>query len=109
MALPMVLDTARPRYEENAAWLGMRGRDAVRKSAPKVNILQVFTMDFSEIQFYRESQLAIGWSEQKCKEWDEPAKEDLHTNSLQRKGEDNGQWYFTLNKAGKKWAYEASI
>ena len=27
---------------------------------------------------YRESQLAIGWSEQKCKEWDELAKED-HT------------------------------
>ena len=29
----------------------MRGRDAVRKSTPKVNILQVFTIDFSEIQF----------------------------------------------------------
>ena len=27
---------------------------------------------------YRESQLAIGWTEQKCKEWDELAKED-HT------------------------------
>ena len=31
--------------------------------------------------FYRESQLAIGWSEQKCKEWDELAKED-HTYKL---------------------------
>ena len=30
---------------------------------------------------YRESQLAIGWTEQKCKEWDELAKED-HTNHL---------------------------
>ena len=47
----MVLDTARPRFKENATWLGMRGRDAVRKSIPKVNILQVFTIDFSEIQF----------------------------------------------------------
>ena len=30
---------------------------------------------------YRESQLAIGWTEQKCKEWDELAKED-HTYRL---------------------------
>ena len=30
---------------------------------------------------YRESQLAIGWSEQKCKEWDELANED-HTSKL---------------------------
>ena len=38
---------------------------------------------------YRESQLAIGLTEQKCKEWDELAKED-HTYhlSLMRKGED---------------------
>ena len=47
----MVLDTARPRYKENTTWLGMRGRDAVRKSTTKVNLLQVFTIDLSEIQF----------------------------------------------------------
>ena len=29
----------------------MRGRDAARKSTLKVKILQVFTIDFSEIQF----------------------------------------------------------
>ena len=44
----MVLDTARPRYKENTTWLGMRGRDAARKLTLKVNILQVFTIDFSE-------------------------------------------------------------
>ena len=43
----MVLDTA----SKKTIWLGMRGRDAVRKSTPKVNIIQVFTVDFSEIQF----------------------------------------------------------
>ena len=47
----MVLDTARPKYKEYTIWLGMRGRDAARKLTPKVNILQVFTIDFSEIQF----------------------------------------------------------
>ena len=50
-ALSMVLDTTRPKCKESTTWPGMRGRDAVRKSALKVNILQVFTIDFSEIQF----------------------------------------------------------
>ena len=47
----MVLDMARPKCKENTTWLGMRGRDAVRVSTPMVRILQVFTVDFSEIQF----------------------------------------------------------
>ena len=51
---------------------------------------------------YRESQLAIGWTEQKCKEWDELAQED-HTYRLTPKEKQRyqGQWYLTLNKAGK--------
>ena len=50
----------------------------------------------------RESQLAIGWTELKCKEWDELAKED-HTYHLtpEEKKRDQGKWYLTLNKAGK--------
>ena len=52
---------------------------------------------------YRESQLAIGWSEQECKEWDELAKED-HTYKLtpEESRRYEGQWYLALNKAGKK-------
>ena len=40
---------------------------------------------------YRESQLAIGWTERKCKKWDELAKED-HTNKLtpEEDTKDNG-------------------
>ena len=100
----MVLDMARPKYKESTIWLGMRGRDAVRKSTLKGNILQVFTIDFSEIQIYHESQLAIGSTEQKCKEWDGLAKED-HTYHLtpEEKKRYQGQWYLTLNKAGKNW------
>ena len=51
---------------------------------------------------YRESQLAIGCTEQKCKEWDELAKED-HTYRLapEEKKRYQGQWYLTLNKSGK--------
>ena len=42
---------AKPKCKESTTWLGMRGRDAVRQSTLKVYILQVFTIDFSEIQF----------------------------------------------------------
>ena len=51
---------------------------------------------------YRESQLAIGWTEQKYKESDEHAKEDF-TQKLtpEEKGRYKGQWCLTLNKAGQ--------
>ena len=70
----MVLDTARPKYKENTF------RHPV----------------------YRESQLAIGWSEQKCTEWDELAKED-HTYKLdpEERRRYKGQRCLILNKAGK--------
>ena len=57
---------------------------------------------FLRDQVYRESQLAIGWTGQMCKEWDELAKED-HTYHLtpEEKKRYQGQWYLTLNKAGK--------
>ena len=97
----MVLDMAKPKNKKGTIWPGMRGRDAARKLTLKVNILQVFTIDFSQIKCYRESQLAIGWTEQKCKKWDD-AKED-HTYRLtpQEKKRYQGQWHLTLNKSGK--------
>ena len=79
----MVLDTARPRYKENTTWLGMHGRDAVRKSTPKVNILQVFTIDSSEIQFvvnHNSQSDGQHRSANSCK--------SIHIVSLQRKRED---------------------
>ena len=51
---------------------------------------------------YRESQLAIGSSEQKREEWDELAKEDhTYKHTPEEKKRYQGQWYLTLNKAGK--------
>ena len=57
---------------------------------------------FLRDQVYRESQLAIGWTEQKCKEMDELAQEDhtYHLTSEERRRYHN-QWYLTLNKSGK--------
>ena len=59
---------------------------------------------------YRESQLAIGWTEQKCKELDELAKED-HTYRLtpEEFRRYQGQWFLTLKEAGKKCVYDTSI
>ena len=51
---------------------------------------------------YRESQLAIGSTEQKFKEWDELAKEDqTYRLNPEEKKRNQGQWYLTLNKSGK--------
>ena len=51
---------------------------------------------------YRESQLKIGWTEQKCIEMDKLAQEDqsyrLYREEFKRY---QGQWYLTLNKSGK--------
>ena len=51
---------------------------------------------------YRESQLEIGWTKQKCIEMDELAKQD-HTYHLSEEElkRYQGQWYLTLNKSGK--------
>ena len=98
----MVLDTARPKNKENTTWFGMRGRDAVRKSTPKVNILQVFAIDFSEIHFIVNHNSQSDGQNKSAKSGMNLHKKTIHTNSLQRKGEDtkdNG--ILLLNKAGK--------
>ena len=95
----MVLDTARPRYKENTTWLGMRGRDAARKSTPKVNITKVFTIVFSETKSIVNRNSKIGLTEQKCIEMDELAQQD-HTYRLSKEEfkRYQGQWYPTLSK-----------
>ena len=84
----MVLDTARPRYKENTTWLGMRGGDAVRKSTIKVKNLQVFTIDFSEIQFIVNHNSQSDGQNNSTKSGMNLRKKKIHTNSLQRKRED---------------------
>ena len=101
----MVFDTAKPKNRKSTIQPGMRGRDAARKLTLKVDILQVFTIDFSD-PFYRESQLAIGWTEQKCKEWDELAK-DIQTHS-RGKEKIPRTTVSHLEQLRQKWAYETS-
>ena len=63
----------------------MRGRDAAKELTLKVNILKVYYIHdrFLRDQVYRESQLAVGWTEQKCIEMDGLAKQD-HTYRLSK-------------------------
>ena len=107
-ALPMVFDTARPKYKQNTTWLGMCGRNVVRKSTPKVNILQVFMIDFPEISSWwittrnpmvRTKVQRVGWT---CKR--RPyisihfrGKEKIQRTMVSYSGQSR-----------QKWAYEAS-
>ena len=98
----MVLDMARPKYKESTTWLGIRGRDAVRNSTLKVYIFTGIHDRFLRDPVYRESQLEVGWTEQKCKEWDQLAKEDrtYHVTPEEKKRYQR-QRYLPLNKEGK--------
>ena len=106
----MVLDMARlkNKKEYHMAW------NAWKRCCKKVDSQgEHFTRihdRFLRDPVYRESQLAIGWSEQKCKEWDELAKEDHTLSSLQRKGEKIQRTMVSFSEQSRqKWAYEASI
>ena len=108
-ALPMVLETANPKYRENTTWLGMRGRDAVRKSTPKVNILQVSTIDFSEIQFIVNHNSPWDGQNQSAKSGMNLRKKTTHTNSLHRKREDtkdNGNLFWTKQAKMGLWSFD---
>ena len=96
----MVLDMARPKRKKSTIRLGMRGRDAARKSTLKVNILQIFTIDFSEIQFIvnhnRNGQNRSAKSGSYLQK-----KNITYHLAPEEKKRSQGHWYLTLNKAGK--------
>ena len=106
----MVLDTARPEVQRkyHLAW------NAWKRCCKKVDSQgEHFTGihdRFLRDPIHRESQLAIGWTEQKCKEWDEFAKED-HTYRLtpeeKKKIPRTMASYFEQSR--QKWADETSI
>ena len=96
----MVLDTARPKNRKSTMWPGMCGRDAARKLTLKVDIVQVFTIDFPETKFIVNHNSQSDGQNKKCTEMDQLAKED-HTYRLtpEEFKRYQGQWYLTLNQA----------
>ena len=84
----MVLDMAKPKYKENTTRLGMRGRDAARELTPKVNILQVFTIDFSEIKSIVNHNSQSDGQDKSAKSGMNLQEKTIHIISLQRKRKD---------------------
>ena len=85
----MVLHTARPKNEQSTMWPGMRRRDAARKLTLKVNTLQVFTIDFSEmIQFIVNHNSQSNGQNKSAKSGMNLHNKTIHIVSLQRKRKD---------------------
>ena len=84
----MVLDMAKPKNKQSTIWPGMRGRDVARKLTLNVNILQVFTIDFSEIQFIVNHNSQSDGQNKSAKSGTNMQKKTIHIVSLQRTRED---------------------
>ena len=100
--VPMVLVTAKLKNKKEYfiafnAWKRCRQRVDAQEEHYK-GIHDRFQRD----QVYRESQLKIGWTEQKCIEMDKLAQEDQsHRLTKEKFKRYQGQWYLTTNKSGK--------
>ena len=84
----MVFDMAKPKNRKSTMWPGMRGRDAARNLTLKVDILQVFTIDFLEVQFIVNHNSQSDGQNKSAKSGTKLQKKTIHIVSLQRKRED---------------------
>ena len=84
-------------------WPGMRGRNAGRKSTLKVNILQVFTIDCSEIQFIVNHNSQSDGQNKSAKRGMNVHKKTTHIVSLHRKRKD------TKDKGILPWTKQAKM
>ena len=87
---------------ERVPYCLQRVEEMLQKSwRPRRTLPKEFTIVFLRDQVYRESQLKIGWTEQRCIEMDKLAQED-HSNRLSKEEFERyqGQWYLALNKSG---------
>ena len=84
----MVLDMARPKNKQSTICPGMRGRDAARKLTLKVNILQVFTINFSKIEFIVKHNSQSDGQNKSAKRWTNVQKKTIRIIFLQKKRED---------------------
>ena len=83
----LVLVMAKPKNKKSTMWLGLRGRDAARKLILRVNILQVFTIDSSGIQFIvNHNSQSDGQNKSAMLQ-----KKTIHIVSLQRKRKDTNK------------------
>ena len=98
-----MLGTVKLKHRNSAISPSTRGRDVANELTARKNISKVFTIVFFFRDLvFRQMQLAIGWTEQKCIEMVKLAQQD-HTYRLSKEEfkRFQGQWYPMLNKAGK--------
>ena len=81
----MVFDTAKLKNRKSTIQPSTSGRDAAKELTLKKNIFKGIHDRFLRDQVYREPQLKIGWTEQKCTEMDELSQQD-HMYRLSRRG-----------------------
>ena len=80
--------TNNDQHDTSAKWVGMRGRDAAKELTLKVNILQVFTIDCSEIQHIVNHNSQSDGQNKSAKSGMNLHKKTIHIISLQRKRKD---------------------
>ena len=99
----MVLDTAKPEEQKEYHIAYNAWKRCCKRFDSQGEHFKGIHDRFLRDQVCRDSQLAIGWTEEKCLEIDELAKQD-HTYHLSLKRNSKryqGQWYLTLIKSGK--------
>ena len=84
----MVLDMAKPKNRKSTTLPGMRGRDAARKLTLNVNMLQLFTIDFSEIKSIVNHNFQSDGQNKSAKRWTNLQKKITRTISLKRHSKD---------------------
>ena len=81
----------------------MRGRDAARKLTLNANILQVFTIDFSVIQFIVNHNSQSDGKDKSANNWTNLQKKTTHIVSLQRKRKESRTMVSYLEQIRQKW------
>ena len=87
----------------------MRGRDAVRKSTVKVNILQVYTIDFSEIQFIVNHNSQSDGQNRSAKSGINLQRRPYISSHSRGKEKTPRTMVSYLERGTQNWAYETSI
>ena len=91
-----MLGTAKLRHRKSFSWPTMLGGDVLKKKFDGIHDR------FQKDSRYRDSQLKIGWTEEKCIEMDELAQKDCTYRPASEQYERyKKNWLTSLNKSGR--------
>ena len=92
----VVLGTAKLRHRKSTSWPTMREGDVSKKNFDGIHDR------FQRDSVYRDSQLTVGWTEEKCIEMDKVAQENhSYCPSCEEYERYKKNWYTSLNKSGR--------